>query len=106
MIFSMLQEKYEAEGPERVGFILSSGEVVEVENVSDDPENAFKVSLEDIIAHEANATGTWHTHPGGTSNLSVSDYKSFQGWPNLTHHIIGSDGVAVYRVVDGDLIRD
>lgn len=106
MIFSMLQEKYEAEGPERVGFILSSGEVVEVENVSDDPENAFKVSLEDIIAHEANATGTWHTHPGETSNLSVSDYKSFLNWPTLDHYIVGADGIACYRVMDGDLIRD
>jgi proteasome lid subunit RPN8/RPN11 len=90
---------------EQVGFVLTSGEVVEVKNVCKDPTNGFVVSGEDLLRYSDDVVATWHTHPGATSNLSMSDYESFKNWPQWRHFIAGSDGVAEYYVEDGELLR-
>lgn len=94
------------DGPERVGFVLGSGEVVEVENVSVDPVHGFDVKGEDLIRYASDAVATWHTHPGEEfdSNLTVADRQSFLDWPNLQHHIVAQDGVTTYVVDNGKVL--
>lgn len=41
---------------------------------------------------------SWHTHPGGTANLSVEDWETFVQWPEQLHVIVGSDGIRWYAV--------
>lgn len=89
---------------ERVGFVLKSGEVIEVENKCDNPEEGFDVSGTDIIRYSGDAVATWHTHPNVTANLSMNDYETFLNWSELDHYIIGTDGVVKYIVVEGELI--
>jgi proteasome lid subunit RPN8/RPN11 len=89
---------------ERVGFILKSGEIVEVENICDDPRNGFEVKGEDLLKYADEAAATWHTHPNTSKVLSVNDYESFLGWPHLKHYIVGVDGIACYVVKDEEVI--
>lgn len=88
---------------ERVGFVLTDGTVVEVENIHPDPQNSFRVAGADLREYVPKARATWHTHPGEINNLSVSDYHSFLNYPNLRHFIVGTDGVREYYVEDGDV---
>ena len=99
-----LLDFYAPEGPERVGFILLSGEMVEVENIYAAPNDGFSISTEDLIKYETLARATFHTHPGITSNLSGEDYKAFKCWPSYTHYIIGKDGVRSYSVNSGGVV--
>ncbi len=89
---------------ERVGFILQTGEVVEVENVCPDPRNGFEVTGDDLIHYVPLASATWHTHPGKSKVLSREDYNGFMNYPDLTHFIVGVDGIAKYIVQEGELI--
>lgn len=89
---------------EHVGFILPHGKVIEVKNVSDNPEGSFDVLGEDIIKYENEAVATWHTHPNGTSNLSAGDMETFLNWPDLDHYIVGTDGLTKYTVVDNEVL--
>lgn len=101
-ISERLQDLYS--GPnERVGFIVND-EIVEVDNISQDPQNSFLVGAEDVLRYEEIATATWHTHPNEDANLSVGDYETFQNFPDMTHFIVGRDGVRVYEIVDGRLL--
>lgn len=88
---------------ERVGFILKSGERVEVENISDDPENSFLVSIADVKRYGSEATATWHTHPNHHRNLSMHDYQTFLTWNHLHHFIVGTNGIREYYVEGGDV---
>lgn len=93
------------EGPnERVGFVLKSGEIVEVENVCDKPEEGFEVSTADLAKYINDICATWHTHPGKDSNLSMNDWYGFLNFPDLDHYIVGTDGVSHYRVQNGKVI--
>lgn len=89
---------------ERVGFILKTGEIVEVPNTAINPKESFDVSGEDIIKFELIAAATWHTHPGQDSNLSFDDFQAFLNWPEMDHYIIGTDGVTKYIVEDGEVL--
>lgn len=89
---------------EHVGFILSNGKLVEVENTSSAPEESFDVSGEDILKYEKTAVASWHTHPGGDSNLSVGDMETFLNWPEWEHYIIGNDGITKFIVKDGEVL--
>lgn len=95
---------YSDQGPERCGLILSSGEIVELENVADDPLEAFEISDDDIIQYEDEAKASWHTHPGTSSQLSFEDCEGFLSYPDLQHHIIGNDGVTTYAVRNGKVV--
>lgn len=90
---------------ERVGFVLASGEVVEVQNVAEDPKVSFSVSTEDLLKYEDEAIAAWHTHPKGGVNLSAEDYEAFMMWPDWDHYIIGSGQVAKYKVEDGVVVK-
>ncbi len=104
---SMLQEflkKIYDDKIEHVGFVLPNDEMVEVKNMSDNPEGSFDVSGEDILKYEDIAVATWHTHPNGSSNLSAGDMETFLNWPNLDHFIVGTDGITKYVVKDNEVL--
>lgn len=98
-----LLEMYEGT-VERVGFVLKTGEIVEVANICDKPEEGFDVAGFDLVRFTPIAEATWHTHPGSDSNLSANDWHSFKNWPELEHYIIGKDGISKYVVRDGDVL--
>ena len=90
---------------ERCGLVLTDGMVFQLENLHDNPEVGFRISGTELYKYETMLMGTWHTHPGKTSVLSQEDYNGFLNWPDLTHFIVGIDGVRAYRV-EGDVIRE
>jgi proteasome lid subunit RPN8/RPN11 len=103
MITSRLLELYE--GPhERCGFVLKTGEIVEVVNICQTPEMGFDMCGDDLIKYSPIAAASWHTHPDEDSNLSAGDYQSFLNWPELEHYIVGNDGVTKYVVEAGDVL--
>ena len=105
MLESSLLSYYSKKGPERGGIITRMGPV-ECENVCEDPENGYEMSFEDMDKlDDSDTVGTFHTHPGKSSNLSYEDYESFMAYPILVHYIVGEDGVRSFKVVEGRLIN-
>lgn len=90
---------------ERVGLVLKDGTVVELENICHDPKNGFEVDAAELVKYYSDAVATWHTHPDATSNLSVGDLQSYLNYPELTHYLVGTDGVATYFVENGRVLR-
>lgn len=90
---------------ERCGLILKDGSVIELDNIAVDKENGYQISPADIVKYEDTMVGSWHTHPGHDSNLSEKDYVGFLMWPDLTHYIVGIDGVAKYTIKDGIILN-
>ena len=79
--------------------INSSGTLVELVNICDQPEEGFQLSPDAVqVLFEDDTVATWHTHPGETSTLSTGDYGSFQAYPHLRHYVVGKDGVSCYKV--------
>lgn len=100
-----LMQFLEQDGNERVGFVLKDGSTVEISNICQDPKNGFDVDGADLLRYLDDAVATWHTHPNATSNLSVGDLQSYLNYPELTHYIAGTDGVATYYVENGRVLR-
>ena len=90
---------------ERVGLILKSGEIIEMENHCTDPLNGFETDGIDFIKYSGEIIATWHTHPMQNSNLSMNDKQAFLNWPDLDHYIIGTDGVSRYFIENGKVLR-
>jgi proteasome lid subunit RPN8/RPN11 len=101
-----LKDYLTPDGPERVGFLLETGEVVEVKNICVDPINGFEVSGADLLKYEDTAVASWHTHPGDTydANLTEADRQSFLAYPNMCHYIVAQDGVRCYAVKDEKVV--
>lgn len=100
-----LLDLYSKEGNERVGFIVDD-EIVEVENLHPDPRKYFDVSIEDIEKYELISWAIWHSQPMTTSQLSYEDYAGFVNFPEHKHIVIGSDGLRIYRVKNGAVVKD
>lgn len=90
---------------ERCGLILTGDKIIETKNTHDDPVKGFKIDVEALAENEDSLTGTWHTHPNDTANLSQEDYAGFLQWPDLRHYIIGVDGVRCFEVADGLIVE-
>jgi proteasome lid subunit RPN8/RPN11 len=85
-------------GPkERCGFVMKTGEVLELENVHPEPTLGFRISPAEVVKHCNEAAATWHTHEE-RAYPSGADFLTFVNWPNLVHYIVGSDGVRCYKV--------
>lgn len=70
------------------------------------PEKGFSLSLEDQERlNSPDTIGTFHTHPGSSSNMSYEDYLSFYSYPRLTHYIYGEQGLMIYKMIEGVLIN-
>jgi proteasome lid subunit RPN8/RPN11 len=103
---ALLNEMLSPEGtPERGGLLLNDGTIVEFTNHHPEPIEGFTPDPFDVLPHLDAAIGTWHTHPGGTANLSAEDASTFVGWPTWRHAIIGTDGVRWYAVKHGAVIN-
>lgn len=105
MLVELLEVKWTETGPERVGFIMPDGDIVEVDNQHPQPDNGFDVSIDDLEKYADTAVATWHTHPGGEANLSLDDHEGFMNYTTLDHYIVGSDGLRRYRVVRGQIVQ-
>ena len=92
----LTQQFYREQGPEFVGFIIGS-KIIQVPNISPEPDTSFMVSVKDIISYADEADYFFHTHPNQDSNLSHEDFIGIKNWPSLTHCIIGNDGVSCYK---------
>ena len=103
---SDLLKFYKPTGPERIGFVLKDGQIVECENVAAAPEDGFEFKPEDLIKYEKQVASSWHTHPGMSGNLSSDDYEGFLNWPDWKHIIIGNDGVSEYKVRGRSIVKD
>lgn len=80
--------------------------IFEVPNICENPEEGFEMSYDDLDKlDDINTLGTFHTHPGRSSNLSYEDYESFISYPRLTHYIVGKDGVSTYKFINGALVN-
>lgn len=101
-----LSKFYADSGPERIGFVLDDGKIVECENIHPEPEQGFEFRAEDLIEFENRAVASWHTHPNQDSNLSMSDYSGFRHWPKLKHYVIGNDGIRCFKVERGKVVED
>src|SRR3546814_13066179 len=99
-----LLDFYSDDGFEHCGLILTTGEIIELVNVAEDPFESFEISDDDLIKYEDQAIASWHTHPGQSSQLSLSDYEGFLSYPDLQHHIIGNDGVTSYFIKNGKVV--
>ena len=86
---------------ERCGLVLSGGRVIKTQNVAANTVMSFEIPPEEMIKPGRTVVGTWHTHPGQPANLSHEDYAGFLNWPELTHWIVGTDGVRGYKVDNG-----
>lgn len=101
-----LQQRWER-GPERCGVVLASGEIVELTNQSDQPSLSFSVSDAELEPYLDQVVASWHTHPQTSGNLSVSDYRTFQNYPQWHHYIIDRTSVWAYSVaLDGMVLLD
>lgn len=97
---------YSDSGPERGGIITTNKSLVELKNVNDNPMEGFSLSEDDLsLLEEPCVLGTFHTHPGGSSNLSVSDYLTFKNYPRLQHYICGKDGIKCFITRGGILVE-
>lgn len=99
-MFATLSHKY-SKDKERLGFVLSDGSIIELENVAEDSTTTGEARAEDIIKYCDDAVATWHTHPMGSCEMSEDDASHFRAWPGLDHYIIGEDGVKRYFVDNG-----
>ena len=89
---------------ERCGLVLSDGGIVEIDNVSENPEDSYIMDPVAVLAFLPNTVGTWHTHPKSNNVLSGDDHRNFRLWPDLVHYILSPEGVRKYRVEDGAVI--
>jgi hypothetical protein len=92
------------EGRERGGVVLDDGTIVELTNHSPD-DDGYAPDAADLLPYVDRLSGTWHTHPTTTANPSVEDAETFAMWPELTHYIVGTDGVRAYRIKHGAVIN-
>lgn len=95
--FKQKLKKHWSPNVELCGVITPELGVEEKQNRSPEPEQRFEFALEDLDG----VVGTWHSHPNGTANLSLDDYRFFQSWPNQTHFIISHDEVRCYVTCEG-----
>lgn len=90
---------------ERCGLILNRNIIVEADNVHPYPTQGFEIDAKQIIEHEENLKGTWHTHPTQDATFSMEDHTCFLNWPSLEHYIISKDSVKKYVVEDGIVLN-
>lgn len=100
-----LKDKYYSdEGFERAGFILEDLTLIEIPNISADPENSFLMYPDEAVKYCERAIATWHTHPNGSANLSKEDYDLCFNWPDLYHVVLGKRDSAKIFKCDGETV--
>lgn len=90
---------------ERCGFVLKSGQIIELPNIHPEPENGFEIDAADILRYSDDIAVIWHTHPDSASILSGEDLLCMEAWPQVAHMIIGNDGISTYQVEAGVVLN-
>lgn len=85
---------------ERCGLVLTSGEIIELPNMSSYPSNSFVLSVRDVEPYKSMMVATWHTHPKGPNNLSIDDYNTFLDMPEIPHFIVTTRSVTMFQAED------
>lgn len=101
---SSLLALHSLEGPERVGVVLKDGKLREFRNIAFTPDKTFSIDADELIPLLPETISSWHTHPHASSMPSVEDLHFFRRWPELTHYIIGRDGLREYEVRNGEVV--
>lgn len=88
------------------GFVLMDWELMQVRNVSRNPERAFSLEhetlLDMLMYHRDTLRGIWHTHPSGRGHPSAEDKITMTLYPDLRHWIGTCANVYEWRLVDDD----
>lgn len=99
----LLRRAAQAAPQEACGFILSTGEIVEIRNVSPNPERAFHMDRQQLVqklGHRMDSiAGIWHTHPGGTVHPSATDLHAIKIGaiqPHWKYWIVTASAVTAY----------
>ena len=90
---------------ERCGLVLRNEEVISITNIAEDPQQGYRMDMTEVLPHMEDITGTWHTHPNSSPELSGADYHGFLGWPKLDHYIVSRLGLRHYRVENGAVVK-
>ena len=98
-----LFDYYEGEN-ERCGFVID-GAIFELENKHSEPKEGFEIDAEEILRYIDQIEAIWHTHPDAPSVLSGADKSYMIMWPEISHYIVGEEGITEYRVEDGAVIN-
>ena len=65
---------------EACGFVMESGDIIEIRNVASNSMREFKMDrnqmIEKLSGREDFIYGIWHTHPSGSSSLSSTDIEA------------------------------
>lgn len=86
---------------EKCGIILTSGQIIGLENTHKDLESNFSMVIperEDILAF-------WHSHNTDNSQLSTDDYLSFIALPDHLHIIFCHTNYSIYYNRNGMFLR-
>lgn len=78
--------------------------MIELTNLAANTLDTFAAEWAETT-HPDLVAATWHTHPNGSANLSVADWKTFVSYPGMEHIVIGTDGVRFYGVHNGAVIN-
>lgn len=95
---SDIKNYYVDNGDEACGFVLKSGEVIQVTNHAENKKTDFEIDEADLNEHADQIAATWHTHPATNCNLSVEDYACFVAFPDWLHYIYDGHRLACYTV--------
>lgn len=93
---------------ERCGVILNTGKVIELKNVSNNPQMEFAIADLDLQIYLSQVIAFWHSHnehTGGSPNLSVEDYTTFLKYPQHLHIIFCYDKYIIFAVKNNLVIR-
>ncbi len=89
---------------ESCGFILDKSRAIQLKNIHSEPTEGFEIDPAETLAYIDRLKGIWHTHPGELAVLSGEDKLYMEQWPELSHYVIGKDGVRKYVVQEGVVI--
>lgn len=88
------------------GFVMESGELLEIRNISLAPQRHFKMDRQQLVEKLAPRdpddfiAGIWHTHPRGTTMPSHTDLDGIKCGaiqPNWAYYIVTAEGVFEYE---------
>lgn len=98
-----LFDYYEGE-QERCGIIIE-GAIFETPNVHPEPTEGFEIDPSVVVRYSDQISGIWHTHPSGSSVLSGADKSYMEMWPEVSHFVVGLDGITEYKVENGVVLN-
>lgn len=95
---------YWSDRVERCGFILTNGQVIEVENVANNPETEFEIAESVFNEYADEIKATWHTHTGTNANLSLEDYLTFLAFPEYQHWIVSAKKTVLFGIEENSVV--